>query len=402
MHTYYRNAQYALSMAVYYASFCAMMVFSALYLRSVGLSASVIGMILGFAYLAGAVLQQVMTKVADRARILTIRELAMCQMAFGAVMLVPVLVVALPAWLIGGLFFVTATCQIACQSLLNAIAVSYTKRGLPVHFGIGRGMGSLGYAVTSIFLGRYLAGEAPIHVVWVLLFFLALATMLLGTLPKMPRLALFAPTDTASEAVLDTERSTQAFFRRYPLFFPLILGMTLLFVTHVIINNYMLFIMENAGGTAAHTGVATALAAGVEMLMLFSYLRWRKIFSERMLIGISVFAFTIKAMMLLFAQSPLGIYISQSLQFLSFGLLTPAMTYLAAQRVAPQDLVQGQVIVMIPPMLGGGLGGLFGGMLLDAGGVFWMLIWSTLISLVGTCICLWGLWKDRRGDYAQR
>ena len=172
--------------------------------------------------------------------------------------------------------------------------------------------------------------------------------------------------------------------------------MTLLFFTHVVINSYMVYIMESVGGNSGNVGAATALAAGVEMCMMFSYRFVNRRISHRTCLIVSVVAFTVKVAVLYVAWNVGTVYLSQVFQMLAFGLVTPALTYWAFEMVDERDLVQGQTIIMAPATLGGGFGGLFGGFFISLLGIHHTLLLATILSAVGTFICLYGLFHEKK------
>ena len=148
-------------MAAFYVAFCLMTIYSAWYMRAIGLDAGVVGLVIGLAYFAGTVLQQWVTQIADRSRRLSLRALGLIQLFFPVAVLLPILCFPLPNYFVAFLFFLCAMCQISLQSLLNAIAMAYNDRGMEVNFGLGRGLGSLGFAVSSFLLGSYFESAPP-------------------------------------------------------------------------------------------------------------------------------------------------------------------------------------------------------------------------------------------------
>lgn len=389
------NLKYGLIMAFYYAAFCMICMFSNVYLRSEGYDPATVGLILGLGNFGGVILQQVSTQIADKSRAITIRALALIQLLLPLAGLAPLFFFDMPKWFSGTMIFLTMSLEMSVLSILNAISVAYVDAGRHVNFGVGRGMGSIGYALTSIGLGMYFKTGPAHHYVIILMGFHVLAAIILMLLPRIPRPVMVVEPETAKEAVKAAEYSWIGFFRRYPIFIPLVVGLTLIYTSHVLINNFMLYVVEAVGGNSDTMGNAAALAALLEMTMMFSYVFWRKKFGDRALVIVATIVFTIKIALLLIPAGIPGVYFSQIFQFGAFGLITPAMTYYCAELVDQQDLVRGQSVAVIPLILGGGFGSLLGGVLIDFIGMHPTLLWATLVSLVGTLICLNGFRREK-------
>ena len=69
------------------------------------------------------------------------------------------------------------------------------------------------------------------------------------------------------------------------------------------------------------------------------------------------------------------VLLSQPLQMLGYGLFTPTSVYYVNDSVPPEDQVKGQTLMMVASNgLGGVLGSLFAGSILDLGGADAMLV----------------------------
>ena len=85
------------------------------------------------------------------------------------------------------------------------------------------------------------------------------------------------------------------------------------------------------------------------------------------------------------------LYLSQAVQFFSFGLFLPAFAYFINDLVEKEDLIQGQGIPIAIMSLGGGLGSLLGGFFIDRLGMGRTLELMTIFSAAGTLLAVFSL-----------
>ena len=81
------------------------------------------------------------------------------------------------------------------------------------------------------------------------------------------------------------------------------------------------------------------------------------------------------------------------LQGFSFALFISASAYLFNHVLADEDRVFGQTLIIIATTLGGVLGNILGGSLLQNFGVWQMLLCGTCLALIGALLTLWGIRK---------
>lgn len=381
------NIQNMLVQASYYSAFCGSMIYSVKYLNSHGLPPEYIGMLYALGYLSAIWVQHVASGLADREDGLSIRAIALLHVLIPAAAIAPLLLTDTGAGYRAFAFFICCAFQIAGQSIFNAIGVAYESAGYHLLFGVIRGMGSLGFTVTSLVLGYYFNTHAIDGLVPAILIALLACAFCLLLLPEIPK------GGRAIETVSDT--APGSFYKRYPAFIPLLIGVPFLFLGHAMINNYMSFIMESAGGSSSQLGIAIAIASVAEVVPMFTYHLMRRQIDDRIWVIIAVAAFTGKMALLCFARTPTAIYISQALQMLAFGIYTPAFSYFANRAVERRDMVKGQAMTVTVMILGGIFGNLLGGMLIGRLGVSMMLLIGSVLSAAGSMIAILGLLRFR-------
>lgn len=83
------------------------------------------------------------------------------------------------------------------------------------------------------------------------------------------------------------------------------------------------------------------------------------------------------------------INLAQGLQMVGFAMHTMASVYYTNQIIPQKDLVKGQTLMAMANTVGGIIGSLVGGQMLNFLSVQAMLLIGTVISIIGTVI-VWG------------
>ncbi|MZL70448.1 MULTISPECIES: MFS transporter [Eubacteriales] len=381
------TAQYASLQGAYWMVFCAVMSFASAFLLSRDFDNTQIGVVLALSNVFGALLQPAAASLADRARRFSLRQIT-AAIAFAAAALSGVLL-AIPHsfWLTAVLFCLVATAMLTVQPLINALGFVYERWGLPIDFGLARGIGSLCYAAVSFLLGLLLErwGADVLPVGFVLLYLLI---ALLALTFRAKGLADAPAAKAAEEGAGEGERpsSLLEFFRQNPRFTLFLAGATCVFVFHTMLNNFLMQIVVHAGGQSADFGAALTVALALELptMALFSRLV-RRVRCETLL-KISLGFFLVKAVLLFVARDPGGVYLSQVFQVGGFALFTPAAVHHANAVIAGADRVKGQAMLAVTNTLGGVFGSLLGGWLIDRAGIPAMLLFGVGITALGGAV----------------
>ena len=377
---------------LFFMAYCAVIMFAALYMSSKGFAPMTIGIMLGLGNLFAAFLQNLLARWADRPDGPALKSLALGQIALSAITMAPLLVANLPKAYIFFAFLVQAVNLISVQTVLNTLTMTYEEMGHRLHFSIIRGVGSIGFAVTSLLLGFYVK-TAPIdHVLWVEVFALLATGLIILTLPTIPKTrgrGLMSESDGGSSASSeDSSEESPSLLRQYPVFLGILVGFSLIFIGHTMINNYMAFVIDRVHGDPGHLGIAMMLSALSEMPAMIFYSRIRGKRGDAFWIKTAALAFTFKHLILSLASSMAMVYFSQAIQFFSFGLFTPALAYFAAGTVTVREKTRAQGIGIAVQSIGGAMGAFFGGATIQFLGVPATLYLMTALSVLGTAIVL--------------
>ena len=280
---------------------------------------------------------------------------------------------------------------VSSYPLMDAMAVQFINDGVPIRYSLGRGLGSLAYAVVCVLLGLQV-GQWGVETT--LVTFLLLTAAEIALVFTYPTWHPHAPAAQAEQA---RPQSALSLLRSNPRFTLMLAGVLFGLTAVLPLSNFLVNVILSRGGQAADLGLAMFLMGGFELPAAFLFPRLlRRLGSGRILV-LSMFFGTLKGVALLLTWNLAGVLLCQPLQMLGYGLFTPASVYFVNESVPPADRVRGQTIMMVASNgLGGMLGGLLAGWTLDAGGANWMLAGCILCGCVGTVLCLLALPRKGR------
>ena len=402
------TARYAFLHGNYWMIQSAVFGYASVFLLSRDFSAGSIGMLAACGNVLAVIMQQYFASFADRTRRFTLKDIMMGLTCAGLAPAVLLLVVPGSGPVIAGLYILIMAFSNTLQPLLNAINGYYIRKGCEVNFGLARGVGSLTYAAFSFVWGYVVSafGENVVPMAIVAIFCLILAA--LWILP-MKREAGGIRRDRASEesraagtaagkavgteesrrtGVINkkTSGSTLCFIKKYTLFFVLLTGIVLSFAFHNMSNTYLIQIMTRFGGNSADMGTSIAIAAACELPMMFLFSRVVEKVRSNQLLRIAGLGFFLKALAIWAAGSVAMIHLSQLFQAVSFAIMIPASVYYADELMDEEDRVRGQAFITMACTIGGLVGNLAGGKMIDMAGVSAMLAAGTGFAGAGMAL----------------
>ena len=275
---------------------------------------------------------------------------------------------------------------VSCYPLMDAMAVQFISDGVPIRYSLGRGMGSMAYAVVCVLLGIQV-GRWGVEAT--LLTFLVLTAAEIALVLTYPTWRPHAPSGTAEDA---RPQSVLALLRSRPRFTLMLAGVLFGLTAVLPLSNFLVNVIVSRGGTSADLGLAMFLMGGAELPAALLFARLRRRMDSGRILAVSILFSTLKGAALLCTWNLAGVLLCQPLQMLGYGLFTPASVYFVNESVPPADRVRGQTIMMVASNgLGGMLGGLLAGATLDLGGANWMLAACVACGCAGTLLCLLAL-----------
>ena len=374
------TAHYALIQVLFNAACVAIFGFSSVYLRAQGLNDSQIGIVLALGTALNIAAQPVMGSLADRTRKLSLSRLIalfyLLVLAASA-MLLPGF---LPVWAVAGLFVVLNFGVCISETFTNSLAMEQVNRGINLNFGLARGMGSVGYAAASLMLGRLAArhGEGVI-MPYVMIF------CLMSILALLPFGRGVKKSDAAEEG---KSLNLIGFIHENKRFCLFVLGVALMYYCYSVRASYMYQIVLAIGGDVEQFGSISAFTAFIELPAMAAYPLLSKKFKTRTLVLFAAVCFVVRTLIICFAQSMAWIYLSQSMQMVSYALFVPASVYYVNEMIGESNRNKGQTFLGMGQSVSSIAASLLGGAMLTAAGgdPRRMLLTAAIISTIGVAV----------------
>lgn len=203
------TSHYAWIQGCYWMAYCILLSFSSVYLLDQGFSNTQIGLLLGLSGLLTALLQPFVGARADHLKVLSLGQFA--ALLILAMLLCTGGLLLLPGQAVqGGLFLSLLILLQLLTSLLYALGMDCVNQGMPLNFGLARGVGAGSYALASTLCGSAATAFGPKCI-----------PVLLGgaTLLLLAAALSFRPGTPAKQAApppASPPSSPQSFWRRYP------------------------------------------------------------------------------------------------------------------------------------------------------------------------------------------
>ena len=372
--------RYIIINATYFAVYSGIHAYSSVFLLEKGFSNTLIGITLALANILSVIFQPLVAGLIDKQGKLTNRNVSMASTALlliGSILLLIIKNGIVAIFIIFALIYMV---QMVYQPIITAMYFEYEAAGCHIYYGLARGLGSAGFAVTSVFTGMAI-GKFGVSILMILdIIFLTIALIVLFFFKK--------PAVKASEPAKDevAHNNLFSFIKTYPGFMLFVLGAVCFFFAHNAINDYMIQIITPLGGTEAQMGTAVFIAAILELPTMALIDKVMKKISCRNLLLIAGSAFLIKTLLMLIAPNMAVVYISQAMQMFAYAVFIPVSAYFVNQTMKRLDQVKGQAYVNVSITLGGVFSSLVCGRLLDIKGPNFMLTVSLVVTTIGLAI----------------
>lgn len=404
--------------------------FTSVFMLAKGYTNAQIGMTLAAANILAVVLQPATANMADRSS-------RIGPIGISGIMTVMMMVFTLGMFVFGGgglalcvTFVLLIAWHTALQPIFNALTFKLEESGIPVNFGIARSVGSLAYSILVALLGTLVEKLGIItlpvtsEVVCGMLLISLFLTKRTFDQAKMQRLAEpevktgdeehphaqdqksphtrnEANLKTGDEAdpraetgqsqpLQETEESIgmREFIRRNRLFFVLNIGVIGLFFSNSILNNYMVQIVTNVGGTSEDMGRILGVMAFLEIPTMVLFSRIRERYSCQLLLKVASVGFTVKVALCWLAGSVGMLYFAQVFQLAGFALFLPGMVYFTGENMSPGEAVRGQALFTTMITVTTIFSSLLGGWILDVSGAKALTFIATLATAAGAVIVM--------------
>lgn len=387
--------RYSLINITYFAAFCTIHAYAAVYLLANGFSNTQVGILLAVANIVSAVFQPLIAGVIDKPGPLTNRRFILISVLIifaGSLLL---LFFNKSKAFIFAVYALIYMIQFSYQPVVLALNFEYQKAGCPIYFGLARGLGSASFAVTSAFIGGMVAKQGVNVLLWVNIITMVLSAIIVFTFKKPEETgaggsAVSEPEKTQTAASNGTAATAHNkisdFAKTYPAFMLFLVGTICFFFAHNMINDFMIQIIRGLGGGEKELGYSNFLQAILELpVMALIGFVLKKIASRKLLV-FSGTAFFIKMIILMAAGNMAMYYFSQSFQLFAYAVFVPAAAYYVSETMEELDQVKGQAYITSAITIGGVFSNLISGVILDNLGINPMLLTGTTVCGLGVVI----------------
>lgn len=379
--------RYALINITYFAAFCTVHAYAAVYLLDKGFTNTQIGILLALANVVSAILQPVVAGIIDRPGPVTNRIVIMCSSLFILLASVLLLIVNDNKVIIFIVFAMIYMIQFVYQPVVTALYFEYEKAGANIMYGLARGLGSAGFATVSAFIGNVVEKKGVYVLLIGNIIIMCFALIVVYTFKK-PLSADCGNKTSDDEVKKEAHNNIKEFAKIYPMFMLLVVATICFFFAHNMINDFLIQIIRPLGGGEAQLGYATFLAAFLELpVMAVIATVMKKISVEKLLIFSGVF-FLIKTLILVFASNMAAVYISQACQMFAYAVFIPASAYYVNKIMDTYDQVKGQAYISSAITVGGVFSNLVSGKAIDKYGVSTTLIIGCVVAAIGVVIAV--------------
>ncbi|MBO4497539.1 MAG: MFS transporter [Lachnospiraceae bacterium] len=393
--------KYTLLNVSYFAAFCTVHAYAAVYLLEKGFTNTEVGILLAVANILSAVLQPVVAGIIDRKGRLTNRGFIFISVGIILAGSVALMIAPDEKILIFIVYALIYLIQFTYQPVMTALCFEYKKAGCDIFYGLARGLGSASFAVTSMFVGGLVEKGGVTVLLWINIATMILSAVVLLLFGK-PRTALDGAASGESEerSISQTGSKTgiRSFVREYPAFMLFLVGTICFFFAHNMINDFMIQIIRSLGGKETELGIANFLQAILELpVMALIGVVLKKISANRLLV-FSGFAFLVKILILVFAGSMAQMYLSQSFQLFAYAVFIPAGAYYVSNTMKEADQVKGQAFITSAITIGGVFSNFISGMILDRSNITTMLIVGSAVCAVGVVLTFFAMTRRLKKD----
>lgn len=361
--------KYYTTMGLYWSVIAACVSFLNVFLTGRGLGTAEIGFLTALGNGLAAIFQPIVSKVCSRSNKNERDFLVLISML---AMTLVIMALERKAGLAMKIEIVAAIALVlVMQPLLNSLGYFYIARSVEINYGVSRGIGSITFAVTSFVLGILSEINKDLSMV--------MAAVLLGALI----LSLLAQKPISGNnvvTVFDGRAQKQKIQNSKFVIFLLAVGM--LFTFYNVTNVYLLQISKRIGGDAKTVGTAFAVAALFEFPIMFMFNRLKEKFKSRSMLIFSGIFFLLKGMLTYIATSPSTLIAIQVTQLFGFALFTPCSVDFINDIMSDEKKITGQGFLASAITMGGVIGSVAGGVLIESTGVLNTLIISNVICLI--------------------
>ena len=387
-----KTFRYSVVMAMTYFAVNAATGNSSFFLKSNGYSDGEVGFFVALAGIIASLLQPLIGIFADKTKRINLEGMIGLLTLCMALAAIPLALGLDGRTVLVSIFFISAMVDMyVIMPLVNALGMYYVNKGKKLNFGLARGFGSIAYTIAAIVIGILAKDEffgpkvVPVSII-ISSILLIFATGIFNIKISKNEKEIDPFGMKEKKAGIDSKK----FREKYPEYFVFLIGVTLLFVGHNVINTFSYQFCVDLGRGVTENGIISGVAAIVELPVMFGFSYLVKKFKVSTLITVSAIFFSVKILTLTIAMEMKSIdllYLSVYMQMLAFALFIPASVYYANSIIDKKDMAQGQSYMTTTNTLGAVIGSWIGGYLVEFTSSTITLWIMFAISVLGTLIC---------------
>lgn len=375
---------------LYFIAWCSIGGFVAVFLKSKGVSNTLIGIVTASGCVISIFLAPYLSSVITKNPKLSVKKvlnmvLISLMAVFTVINFIPVPTIVVVAAYIYINAILTST-----GTFLQTLASSYMQAGHDVNFGFARGLGSTSWAAASLALG-FLIDLFSTKVLGISYIIFAIITLLI--LNSMPSVSTL-------QGGKKKAGSPFAIAKKYRVYFFLLVGYAFCLSAASSLGTYLINIVTSLGGSESFYGVAMFIMAFSEMPVMAITPWLMKKFKSIDLVCVAALCYVLRNFIICLAPNLPLLCIGFIFQGLSFGLISTVITYYVIFNIEVEDQVMSQTMVTIMTSgFGSTIGNLLGGVLQDMFGLSGMYILVYTFTVIGFLVVLYAKSLSKKPQY---
>lgn len=316
--------------------------FAVTYLLEQGFSPTMAGILMAACNFLNCVIQPLLGDLVDRLNRFVYPQIMMGFYGCSIACMLVVQIVPIPMALTGILYMLSCLFLTINTSVNNSLCVYYTSHGKRLNYSLGIGIGSLAYSFGSLFFGYLIALCGAGFMLWVCIVVLLGCIVLLKGYPEAKDGQ--CSMETAAEPEADSV-SLLTFMVKYRRYMVMVIGVMLIAMCHTMAESYLIKIFETVGGNSEQVGIALFVACIIAAPIQIFFEKVQERFDISILMKLGAFFFILKPLFLVLVTQSGQVYLIQTMQVITYGLLYPSLFYYARRSIPLQDKSKAQAVV---------------------------------------------------------
>ncbi len=388
------NKRFGALQFTYFAAFCIVFSYIVTYFKSVGIDDAKIGIIVASANLVSIFVQPVFGYLSDF--VVSSKKI----LILGTILSI-IFSSLLPftekyfIW-----FFIVYMCVAFSERPLSSTIDGYitkmaTKRS-GLDFGVTRALGSLGFAICSLALGKLIDtfGFKPMFIIHAAI--LIIQTFILFTLEEYPVTKRDEKDKKKSSFISSATKLT-----KMPEYLILLVSSTIVFIGACGSNSFLAALVLERGGSNIFLGQMLFVTATIEIPILFFYKKISRKVSSKALIIMSFCSYIIRFVIVSVLTSLTGVFISQFFIGIAYAIFLPS-SIRYVQKIVPNEMLSTAITVLVSICMGMGtvIGALAAGFMISSFGVLSVQYAAAICSAAGLAVFIIGTQKNKKTEAA--